>query len=208
MGKPDYICKLIAVGTNSVGKTSILKSFTKEDGFKYSEVATIGVDLHTTDIKISDNTFRLNFWDTAGQEQFRAIIRNFYRGCSGALLVYDITSWQSFEQLPFWINEIKKGDPHMPLLILGNKLDLEKERAVSKEKAMKFAEQNNISYYEVSAKNYNSILPAIEELVTAIYTCYKKDPDMLLGIRPFERGNITILKKEKKGPQSNCCVIA
>tara|TARA_B100000902_G_C27135401_1_gene825766 strand:+ start:553 stop:1005 length:453 start_codon:yes stop_codon:yes gene_type:complete len=150
MRKPDYNCKIIAVGENEAGKTSILKCLAHTREFSYTEAPTIGVDLHTTDLKIDDNIFRLNCWDTAGQEQFRAIIRNFYRGCAGALLVFDITSWKSFEQLPLWISEIKDRDPHMQMIILGNKLDINTERIVSKEKAEKFAAENKLSYYIVA----------------------------------------------------------
>ena len=66
------------------------------------------MDLHTTDVTIDEKNIRLHFWDTAGQEQFRSIIKNFYRGCAGAVLVYDTTLWSSFSNLSYWVKEIQK----------------------------------------------------------------------------------------------------
>ena len=200
MNHPDFIFKLIAIGNNSVGKTSILNSFVTKHPTSFSEIPTIGVDLHITDVIVQDKIIRLHFWDTAGQEQFRSIIQNFYRGCAGAILVFDVTSWNSFKHLSYWVKEIREDNPEIPLIMLGNKIDLEDNRVVAKETAQQFANKNKLTYYEVTARDFSTVGSPILDLIKNIYNKYIENPGDYLGVREYSFSSQT--KNESK-----CCII-
>jgi small GTP-binding protein len=200
MIRPDFIFKLIAIGNNSVGKTSLLNNFVTKKPTNYSEVPTIGVDLHTTDVTIDNKLIRVHFWDTAGQEQFRSIIKNFYRGCAGAILVYDTTFWSSFNHLAYWVKEIREDNPTIPLIILGNKIDLVDKKAVTSAMAQRFADANDIRFFEVTAHDLNTIEPAIMKLMEDIYEQYKANPRACLGVREYSSPNLLNDKNASK-----CC---
>jgi len=200
MIRPDFVFKLIAIGNNSVGKTSILNNFVTQTPTDFSNMPTIGVDLHTTDVKIDEKLIRVHFWDTAGQEQFRSIIQHFYRGCAGAILVYDTTFWASFNHLTYWVKEIRKDNPTIPLIMLGNKIDLTDKKVVPSATAQQFADANEITFFEVSACDNNTINPAIMKLISDIYEQYKLNPRACLGVREFS-SNVLI----KNNNESKCC---
>jgi len=105
-------------------------------------------------ITLQNNTaVKLQIWDTAGQESFRSITRSYYRGAAGALLVYDITRRDTFQHLSRWLEEAKQhAHPHMTILLIGNKSDLEHRRAVSTEEGQAFADANGLLFLETSAK--------------------------------------------------------
>ena len=156
----DYTIKLLIVGDSSVGKTNIMYRFI-EKRFSQSHMATTGMDVKNTAIDLKGKKIKLQLWDTAGQEKYRSITRNLFLKVQGFLLVYDITNRDSYENLGLWIKLIRDECGHMPIIILGNKNDLEEKRAVTIEEAQDFAKDNKIDYIETSSKSGENIAKAI-----------------------------------------------
>ena len=166
----DRICQLLVIGDFSVGKTSLITRYTKGT-FKEEYLATVGLDYHTKIEDINNQTIQIKLWDTAGQERFKSLTQNLFRNAEGVLLVFDITKNETFYGLKDWISSIKKNidsqSIFMPIIILGNKIDLE-GREVSTEEAEKFAKENNYKYFETSAKTGEGVDNAIREMVTLV----------------------------------------
>ena len=166
----DKTCQLLIIGDTSVGKTSILTRYTNGT-FKEEYLATVGLDYHTKIEDINNQTIQIKLWDTAGQERFKSLTQNLFRNAEGVLLVFDITKNETFYGLKDWISSIKKNidsqSIFMPIIILGNKIDLE-GREVSTEDAEKFAKENNYKYFETSAKTGEGVDNAIREMVTLV----------------------------------------
>ena len=148
----DYLLKFIVIGDSSVGKSNILSKF-KDDKFDEKSQPSIGVQFIAKNIVIENTTFRLQIWDTAGQECFRSMTKIYYKNSSCAFLVYDITEKESFNNIDLWLNECKKVAPETILLVLiGNKCDLKENREVSYEDGLKFSKKNKMLFFETSAK--------------------------------------------------------
>ena len=164
----DYILKFIIVGDTTVGKSNILSRFTSNH-FRASHDLTIGVDFAIKIVSRNNTIYKLQCWDTAGQESFRALTRSFYRGTHGCLVVYDITSRKSFESLSFWIEDLKKYcDPNTTIVLIGNKTDLNQQREVSMEEGKAVADQHGIPFFETSAKSGNNIHSCFDEIVDRV----------------------------------------
>ena len=134
-----YNFKFIVIGASGVGKTSLLSRLI--DGqFSPENQSTIGVEYLSTVIEVDGNPVKLQIWDTAGQEKFRSIAKSYFRHAVGVILVYDITSRQSFDDLSFWLNDVHSlCDPNAAVTLIGNKLDLASSRAVTTSEATAFA---------------------------------------------------------------------
>ena len=102
----NYIIKILTLGDTEVGKTSIVLRYS-DDKFHDNKIATIGIDFKIKIIKKGKEKIKVSIYDTAGQERFQNIVKHYYRGANGVLLVYDITKRKTFEKLNFWINDIK-----------------------------------------------------------------------------------------------------
>ena len=148
-------CKLVVLGDSGVGKTTIVHQFT-EGEFRADFKATIGVDFSSKTIEIGEDSVDLNIWDTAGEERFHSVGVAFYRGVEAVILVYDITQKETLDHLQKWKEElyINSGIPtseEIPMIIFGNKADLEDQRQVSREAAEGYASSNMLDYIETSA---------------------------------------------------------
>jgi len=157
----DYLFKTIVVGDGGVGKTALTIRFSK-DFFTEDYKMTIGVDFHvktiSTDTSEGPLRCKLQIWDTGGQERFSSIRPMYYRGSLGALVIYDLTNYESFEHLPQWIEEIRTNIKNeIPLLLVGNKSDLTEQRAVNIEEINEFTEKFNLYYMETSAKTGDGV---------------------------------------------------
>ena len=153
----NYLFKYIIIGNTSVGKSNILIKFIG-DKFENEFQPTIGVELGSKNIEINKKIYRIQIWDTAGQEQFRSITRSYYNNSVCCVLVYDITQRKSFNDLIKWLDEINSNCPKTVIKILiGNKCDLINERKISFNEAKKFAEENNLLFMETSAKTGQNI---------------------------------------------------
>mmetsp|Transcript_4676 Transcript_4676/g.6916 ORF Transcript_4676/g.6916 Transcript_4676/m.6916 type:complete len:219 (+) Transcript_4676:118-774(+) len=154
---PNNKYKLVFLGDQSVGKTSLIKRF-MYDSFDTSYKATVGLDFLSKTMYLDNRTIRLQLWDTAGQERFRSIIPSYIRNASVAIVVYDITDRKSFLSAPKWLDDVKKDRGNDVLIMLvGNKTDLaEEQRMVSTEEGQQFAKEWNVMFIETSAKmGYN-----------------------------------------------------
>ena len=171
--------KIVLVGESGVGKTSIISQFVDQIFEDDLQTSTGGSFSSKTLTFNNGKTIKLEIWDTAGQERYRALTKIFYKNALAAVLVYDITRKQSFEELKnYWINQIKESAPeNIILAIAANKSDLLDREQVNEDEARNFAKENNALFYETSAKN--SI--GVNELFIGIgKKFYGLDPDLKL----------------------------
>lgn len=156
LGNPLRKFKLVFLGEQSVGKTSIITRF-MYDSFDNTYQATIGIDFLSKTMYLEDRTIRLQLWDTAGQERFRSLIPSYIRDSSVAIVVYDISNANSFHQTSKWIDDVRTergGD--VLIMLVGNKTDLSDKRQVTTEEGEKKAKELNVMFIETSAKaGYN-----------------------------------------------------
>jgi len=165
----DYLFKLVLIGDSGVGKSCLLLRFA-DDNFTDSYISTIGVDFRFRTITIDKKTVKLQIWDTAGQERFRTITSAYYRGADGIIMVYDVTSQESFDHVEEWLSEVDRyANEGTSKLLVGNKADLVDEKQVSEEVAQRFAEKLGICCIETSAKTAtnvdNAFLTMAKELI-------------------------------------------
>uniref|UniRef100_W5NDI2 RAB41, member RAS oncogene family n=2 Tax=Lepisosteus oculatus TaxID=7918 RepID=W5NDI2_LEPOC len=155
-GNPLRKFKLVFLGEQSVGKTSLITRF-MYDSFDNTYQATIGIDFLSKTMYLEDRTVRLQLWDTAGQERFRSLIPSYIRDSTIAVVVYDITNLNSFQQTSKWIDDVRtERGSDVIIMLVGNKTDLADKRQVSVEAAEKKARELNVMYVETSAKaGYN-----------------------------------------------------
>ena len=164
-----YRYKLVLLGAAAVGKTSILHRFIKGK-FAENYAMTIGVDFLSKEVEYENSLVKLTIWDLAGQEKFKFLRKNFYRGTHGALLIFDLTREDTFEEIHTWYAEMKeliKDD--VPFILIGNKLDLVKEdNIITKFDTLKFSEDHNSIYMETSTKTGINIKEAFRKLISLI----------------------------------------
>ena len=148
----DFIFKVLLLGNSDVGKSSILLRFV-DSVWNESFVPTIGVDFKVKTVDIGEKKVKMQIWDTAGQERFRNVVATYFRGSNGILLIYDITSRDSFKNLESWLIEIEKyASENVLKILIGNKNDLESQRVISKEEGQDFANRYGMKFIETSAK--------------------------------------------------------
>ncbi|KAM6212767.1 EF-hand calcium-binding domain-containing protein 4B [Sarcoramphus papa] len=154
---PDRLFKIIFVGNSSVGKTSFLRRFC-EDRFFPGTAATVGVDYNVKTITVDNTQVALQLWDTAGQERYRSITKQFFRKADGVIVMYDITAKDTFTAVKQWLISIEETTgENVPVLLLGNKTDNEKEREVPMGMGEHLAKDYNLIFYECSAySGYNT----------------------------------------------------
>ena len=162
----DYLFKVVMIGDSGVGKSNLLMRYTKNE-FNIESKTTIGVEFATKSIKTPDRkVIKAQIWDTAGQERYRAITNAYYRGAVGALLVYDVTSQQSFHNVEKWLKELKQfADSNIVILLVGNKTDLKDQREVKREDAATYADQHRLAFIETSALDATNVDVAFERII-------------------------------------------
>ena len=190
----QYNFKILLIGDSSVGKTSILNSFTN-GSFDLDIKNTIGVGVKTKHLKVKDKDTRLLIFDTAGQERFRTLTSGFYRGGHGILMVYDMTSRESFDNLKYWMKEIIQYSTNDPVIILiSNKSDLKEKRTVSSLEGLSYAREQGAMYIEVSAKSNQGVKQAFDELLQKIIDipslCYQVE-EKPIAIEPTSPSSYT-----------------
>ena len=165
----EYLYKIVIIGDSGVGKTNILTRFTSNT-FHAQSKPTIGVELGTKSIKFNNNIIKAQIWDTAGQERYRAITGSYYKGSLGAMIVFDITKINSFNNVEKWLKELNQEcKENVFILLVGNKTDLNSMRTVKKEDASNFAQKNNLGYIETSALECRNIEEAFNLIIAKIY---------------------------------------
>ena len=163
----DIIC-IMTLGNSSVGKTSFILRFT-QNTYTDSYLATVGYDFKTKDIIIKGKKYKLFLYDTAGQERYKSLAPNMIRKSDGIIIMYDITNYSSFDSVPEFIDKIKelKGD-NFPIILIGNKIDKERERLVSEDEGKSLAEQYGIDFIEISNREGINIEEAGMNIVNRI----------------------------------------
>ena len=162
----DLVYKILLLGDSEVGKSCFLMRYA-DDVFVDNYITTIGLDYKLKYITLdSGETIKVQLWDTAGQDRYRTIAKNYYKGSHGILLLYDITKVNSFENIREWIKDIREEVYEKTIIFLiGNKNDKVNERAISTEQGQKLAEEYNLGN-ETQRKLENMIHEKLLEPLT------------------------------------------
>ena len=153
----DYLLKYIIIGDEEVGKSNLLSHYI-DDRFTSEYQSTIGVEFRAKNVVIRNTTYRIQMWDTSGKENFRSITRAYYKNSVCALVVYDISSRDSFNNVSTWIEDCRNQSPKTIFMVLvGNKSDLADKRQVSTEEGQELAEKYGLQFYETSAKTGDNV---------------------------------------------------
>ena len=173
--KEQYKFKIIIVGDSGVGKTNLLKRFV-HNNYDEETKATVGVEFFSNSYYINDKLFKIELWDTAGQERYKSITSAYYRGASGAIIVYDVTSKSSFKNVDKWFHEILEyGSKNIKIMMIGNKIDLKENIEISTEMSKDKAVELSIPVMEASAKKASNVKEAFYLLIKEIYQIFMKD---------------------------------
>ncbi|XP_017274369.1 ras and EF-hand domain-containing protein homolog isoform X2 [Kryptolebias marmoratus] len=190
---PDRLFKIVLVGNSSVGKTSLLQRFC-DDRFHPGTSATVGIDYSVKTITVDNSKVALQMWDTAGQERYRSITKQFFRKADGVVVMYEITSQETFTAVRQWLTSVKESaGEDLPIMLLGNKTDKEMEREVQKEVGERLAKNCQMTFYECSAcSGYN-----VMESMVSMARILKEQED-----REKEKTVELVSNPSKKG---SCC---
>ena len=202
--------KIIIVGDSSVGKSNLILQYT-ENRFNEGHNPTLGLDFLAKKVKVNDLMFMCQIWDTAGQENFRSITRTYYKDCTCAIIVFDITSRRSFNSVQSWFNDINDNCTKNTLVVLvGNKVDLDSKRQVLYEDAVNYANSVGLQYFETSAKNGHNVQKLFDGLVEVYADKIRNSRHnwKLLNIEPNEK-KVFDLDDDNKFEDTkgkNCCI--
>ncbi len=187
--------KILLLGDSTVGKTCFLLRYV-DDSFLDLHMATIGLDYRLKTLILEEQKIvKVQLWDTAGQDKFRAITRNYYKGASGIILIFDVTNVKSYENIKKWINEIKEEiSEKVAIVLIGNKIDNVQERKISKEQGDKLASEIGVKFFETSAKTGEGINESVFFLVKKIF---ENDPEVK---NKYQGRNLKMYNKKRK-----CC---
>ncbi|KAM7538275.1 hypothetical protein Aperf_G00000076701 [Anoplocephala perfoliata] len=162
--------KLVLLGESAVGKSSIALRFVKSQFEEFQE-ATVGAAYLTQSIVVGDPpvTVKFEIWDTAGQERYHSLAPMYYRGAHAAIVVYDITSQDTFTRATSWVNELREKAPGVKVIALaGNKSDRHLERAVAEHDAQKYAQENGLLFKETSAKLATNVMELFKAIAESL----------------------------------------
>ncbi|KAI3630876.1 hypothetical protein MIR68_012311 [Amoeboaphelidium protococcarum] len=160
--------KLVFLGEQSVGKTSLITRF-MYDTFDNAYQATIGIDFLSKTMYLEDKTIRLQLWDTAGQERFRSLIPSYIRDSSVAVIVYDLTNRQSFSNTTKWIDDVRNERGNDVIIVLvGNKTDLNEKRQITEEEGQQKAKEYGVMFIETSAKAGHNVKMLFKKIAQSL----------------------------------------
>ena len=208
-GSYDHLFRYIIVGDMAVGKSCLLLQFT-DNKFRHQHELTIGVEFGGKTIQVNGKNIKIQIWDTAGQEAFQAITRTYYKGATGALVVYDITRRDTFTHVTKWLDDVRtNSSKNVTIILIGNKKDLEDKRQVSYEEGEAFAKENGLMFLETSAKTAYNVVESFNLSAQCILNNIERT-----GIDPTLNSNINLNKGMEganaggiNGPNKNnaCC---
>lgn len=198
------LLKIIILGDSGVGKTSLMNQYVAKK-FDSRYKATIGADFSTKDIvdPQTNDTVTLQLWDTAGQERFQSLGSAFYRGADACVLVFDITSQESFAHLTSWMEEFAIQAGKKPYVLIGNKSDLDARRQVTGKTAKQWAMDEGVEYFETSAKDNNGVEAAFQKIAEQALKNKKpqQNEDVGLPVADVKGGG----KGKKEGKKDDGC---
>jgi small GTP-binding protein len=211
----DLVFKIIIIGDSGVGKSCLALKGIKKTFIEFY-TPTIGFEFYTFNIKIKDSVIKMQIWDTCGQEAYRSLINSFYRNSALAMIIYAIDDINSYNHIEEWLNEIRtKVGQETKIYLIGNKLDLEKERQVNTEDAEKFSLDNEFDFFiETSAKTgFNAekvFIQAAKDLYKKNIECQKKTLENKIQINQIQenkgnkdKNNNFIIKEEDNDNDNN-----
>lgn len=171
--------KLVLLGEMGSGKSSLVLRYVKGQFFDY-QASTVGAAFLTK--TIPELNVKFEIWDTAGQERYHSLAPMYYRGAAAAVIVYDITSTDSFSRAKAWVRELQRqGNPSLIMALAGNKADLEAQRAVLAEEAQAYSTENGLFFFETSAKTAANVSELFMEIA-------RKLPKTELAPKPPQSG--------------------
>ncbi|MEE9378186.1 MAG: Rab family GTPase [Candidatus Lokiarchaeia archaeon] len=163
-----YIIKICLLGEANVGKTSLVYRFI-ENKFRENYKSTLGVNLLKKDMEIEQyGDVSAQIWDLGGQESFRSLRSLYLEGANGAFVVYDMTSKNTFEKIDEWVHDFRDAREDAPIILIGNKSDLEKQIKITESESREYANKNNLGMVITSAKTGQNVEEAFIELTKKI----------------------------------------
>jgi len=207
----DLSFKLIVIGDSGVGKSCLTNNAVK-NVFEESYNATVGFEFLTFNVRMCEKVIKLQIWDTCGQELYRSLITNFYRNSSLAIMVYAINDKATFENIEMWLRELRThSNPDAKVFLIGNKVDLEKEREITTEQGENYSKQNKIDFFmEASAKtgvNTQNIFLKAAEILFDNYNKYHNDKkeNGNEGNDNKEEKKRILMEAPKNSTKGGCC---
>lgn len=165
--------KILTLGDSTVGKSSLLVRYT-QNKFHQNYLTTVGIDFQSKSVNYNNKKLDLQIWDSAGQEKYRSIAKQYYQKANGILLIYDITSRSSFDGIQDWIEEIQnKACQSTSLILVGNKIDLP-NREVETIEGERLAAKNQIKFFETSALEGTNIQETFDAMINDIMCNYEE----------------------------------
>ncbi len=200
----NYIIKSAIIGDYGVGKTSIVSRYTN-DKFYEGEAPTLGVDFLHKEVDYKENRYKLQIWDTAGQEKFESIVRSYIRDLNACILVFDVNYNKSFQRVKKWLMDIEYivEDP-IYICLVGSKTDVGL-RDVSDEDIKNFCKEHNLDYMECSAKNSENINSIFLNLIQKVDSMVLKNEIML---RTYGTFDLKPGYSDKGKAKEKCCIIS
>merc|ERR1712194_264806 len=194
----------MGLGDTAVGKSCLVVRFVRDEFFEFQE-PTIGAAFLTQTVALDDATVKFEIWDTAGQERYRSLAPMYYRGAAAAVIVYDVTSKESFEGARSWVQELQglQTQDDLVIALCGNKIDLlesDYPRQVETETARAYAKEAGILFFETSARTGKNVKEVFLEIAKRLPT-HKKD-------RPSTQGGVSLNDRNSggaAGSQGGCC---
>ncbi|XLU34347.1 hypothetical protein S245_070413, partial [Arachis hypogaea] len=161
----DCSIEIVLLGDMGAGKTSLVLRFVKVQFSEYQE-STIGAAFFTQVLSLNEATVKFDIWDTTGQERYHSLAPMYYRGADAAIVVYDITSMESFARAKKWVQQVQRhANPSLIMFLVANKADLGAERKVANEDGEEYAKENGLSFLETSAKTAQNVNKLFYEIV-------------------------------------------
>ncbi|XP_006146456.1 ras-related protein Rab-26 isoform X2 [Tupaia chinensis] len=195
---PFFTSRVMLVGDSGVGKTCLLVRFKDGAFLAGTFISTVGIDFRNKVLDVDGTKVKLQLWDTAGQERFRSVTHAYYRDAHALLLLYDVTSKASFDNIQAWLTEIRESaQPDVVLMLLGNKVDSAQEHAVRREDGEKLAKEYGLPFMETSAKTGLNVDLAFTAIAKEL-----KQRSMKAPSEPHFRLHDYV---EREGRGASCC---
>ena len=196
--KTCYNGNIILLGASNVGKSNMMNQFLRGQ-FEEACLATIGINILNKLFVFDGKKVKINYYDTAGQERYNSLNLTLLRKADGVILVYDITSQESFRKIDFWIQELhNKNRDSKVLMVVGNKTDLDNEREVSFQQGEKKANEIGCPFMETSAKTNHNIKECFEKASRILYLKKSEEDD-------DDQNNVFSLALDSQKKKGGCC---
>ena len=198
--------RIFTLGDGGVGKSCFIIKYT-EDRFEENHLLTTGIDLRSKVVQLENGKkYKVDFYDTAGQERYRSISVNSIKSAEGIILMYDITKQKTYDDITEWMENVKqiKGTD-FPMILIGNKSDLENQRIVSKEEGEELALKFNLKFFEISNKDGNNVNEAALEIISQIVDKKEKENNELIKDYEVLNNNFQLDKKKAKENKNKSC---